>query len=132
MTTISNKVKPTAGDFDPNNYKPGRIIQALTELLTECKDISIDDLYRIGLIMLKMKKKDMTLTALFINKWDMFSMCGHDEDMIQCVADLCDELVRQLLMVNNAGQKQTEYVWLRLPQLVSDVFTYREPSATAA
>lgn len=132
MATINNKVKATVGDFDPNNYKPGRIIQSLTELLTERKEISLDDLYRIGLIMLRLKKKDMTLTALFINKWDMLSMCGQDEDMIQCVADLADELVRQLLMVNNAGQKQTEYVWLRLPQLVTDVFTYREPAATAA
>jgi len=136
MNAIKNTPRPIkmASDFDPKGYKPGRIIQALTELLKEREEMSLDDLYRIGLIMLKMKKKDITLTALFINKWDTLSMCGQDEDMIQLVADLCDELVVQLLLTNNSEQMhlQTKYAWLKMPELISDVFTYNRPAVTAA
>ena len=123
-------------DFDPNHFKPGRIYRALTEVLTEQTSFSLDDLYRIGLILMKMKKRDIKLTALFINKWDTMSMCGQDEDMIQCLADLCDELVREILIANapgiKAGQTAHAYAWLKLPDLVSDVFSYRFPTATAA
>lgn len=138
MTTTNRPAAriASASDFDPNHYRPGRILQALTELLTERTDISLDDLYRIGLIMLRMKKKDIALTSLFINKWDTLSMCGQNEDMVQCVADLCDELVRQMLLTHTSGGKQAhterEFAWLRVPELVSDVFSYGGPAATAA
>ena len=131
--TTPKRTGMTAGDFDPNKYKPRLIIQALTGLLSESKAFTLEELYRIGLIMLRMEKKDMTLTALLINKWDTFTMCGQNEDMIQCVADLCDELVSQLPLPTELIHRQTqaEYVWLRLPELVSDVFTYRKPAMTA-
>lgn len=133
-TTKRTAVTAPAVDFDPNNYKPRLIIHALTQLLSESKIFSLEELYRIGLIMLRMEKKDMTLTALLINKWDTLSLCGLNEDMIQAVSDLCDELVGQLPLPKEIIHEQTqkEYVWLRLPELVSDVFSYRKPATITA
>ncbi len=135
MTTAKRTaVTAPAVDFDPNNYKPRLVIHALTRLLSEPKIFSLEELYRIGLIMLRMEKKDMTLTALLINKWDTLSMCGQNEDMFQAVADLCDELVGQLPLPKELIHERTqkEYVWLRIPELLSDVFSYRKPVTVRA
>lgn len=134
VTQKTSRAATPAGEFDPNNYKPRFIIHALTVLLSEPKVFSLEELYRIGLIMLKMERKDITLTALLINKWDTLTMCGQNEDMIQCVADLCDKLVSQLPLPKERIHQQTqkEFVWLRLPELVSDVFSYRKPAPVTA
>jgi hypothetical protein len=119
-----------AVEFDPNNYKPRLIIHALTRLLSEPKIFSLEELYRIGLILLKMEKKDLTLTSLLISKWDTLSMCGQNEDMIQAVADLCDDLVAQLPLPKELVHEQTlkEFFWLRLPELISEVFPPHRPA----
>ena len=131
--TTQKKTAVTAApavEFDPKRYKPRLIIHALTRLLSEPKIFSLEELYRIGLILLKMEKKDITLISLLINKWDTLSMCGQNEDMFQAVGDLCDELVGQLPLPKELIHEQTqrEYVWVRLPELISDVFTSRRPA----